>query len=200
MSYTYADSTPRIRGNGTAIVALITGLIGIILTVVTGWIPIVGFFLILLPSVLAIIFGAVGKSQAKAGAPHGAKAAAGLACGLVAILLTVLMQLCWGVAIGGVVISGADRPELAPPEAVAEDIGIAIDQRIQAEWERMKALYPEIEIEIVDDSPISVEAEPGESSPVDTESTPGQNDKNRLETRGPESDPLDNEAGEPIII
>jgi hypothetical protein len=143
----YVYRTNEIRGNGTAIVALITGLIGMIMTVVTGWIPIVGFFLILLPAALAIIFGFVGRAQARAGAPHGAKAVAGLTCGFVALLLTALMQLCWGLAIGGVVISAAEIAEQTGGIEELKGVGQEIQQRVQAEWTRMKAEFPEIEID-----------------------------------------------------
>jgi hypothetical protein len=88
------------QGNGLAVAALVLGLLGLLLSVATGWIPCVGLFVPLIPTILAIIFGFVGKGRAKQGAPHGGVATAGLACGVIGLLLTIGFQIFWGAAVG----------------------------------------------------------------------------------------------------
>jgi len=139
------------RGNGIAIAAMVVGLFGLLMTVVTGWIPIVGFFLILLPTLLAIIFGFVGRSQARSGAAHGGKAAVGLTCGIVGLLLTVLMQLFWFAVIGGVVMTAAemaDRDE-GVDDQQQRQINHELGEQLETDWTRLQQKYtlPELEID-----------------------------------------------------
>jgi hypothetical protein len=201
MPYVYAHAAHEIRGNGTAIVALITGLLGMVMTVVTGWIPIVGFFLMLLPSVLAIIFGFVGRAQARAGAPHGAKAVAGLTCGFVALLLTVLMQLCWGLVLGGVVISAAEMAEQVGGIDELQDAGQEIQQRVQAEWTRINAGFPEREIEIVDEEGVAPQPSGQNEAPAGDNGAPALEHKNESQQDGnpPAKGFLDGQAEQVII-
>jgi hypothetical protein len=88
------------QGNGLGVAALVLGLLGLLLAVVTGWIPCVGLFIPLIPTLLAVIFGFVGRGRASQGAPHGGVATAGLACGVIGLLLTIGFQIFWGAAVG----------------------------------------------------------------------------------------------------
>jgi hypothetical protein len=92
------QTTPQ--GNGLAVAALVLGLLGLLLAVATGWIPCVGLFLPLIPTLLAVIFGFVGRGRASQGAPHGGVATAGLACGIIGLLFTIGFQIFWGAAVG----------------------------------------------------------------------------------------------------
>src|SRR5262245_37696897 len=202
MPYVYVQTPHPVRGNGLAIAALITGLIGLVLTVATGWIPIVGFFLMLFPSVLAIIFGLVGKAQARRGASHGGAAAAGLTCGFVALLLTSLMQLCWGVLIGGVVMSAAEMvepPAIENPDQMLREI----QKRVESDWARIEAKVPEIEIEIDEQDTSSVLTLPPAETTTESAQEPqseGVNEK-KGEKRDGGTEPAAGEAtGEPLVI
>jgi hypothetical protein len=69
------------RSNGLATAALVLGIIGVFLfwTVWAG----------LLLGTLAIIFGAIGRSNAKHGAPNQGSATAGLVLGIVSVLASI---------------------------------------------------------------------------------------------------------------
>src|SRR5262249_12530121 len=91
----------HVQGNGMAVAALVVGLVGLKMSVVTGWVPIVGFFLVLLPGLLGVIFCFGGNSPGRrGGAPRG-NATARLSCGAVGLALTLFMQLAWGLLMGG---------------------------------------------------------------------------------------------------
>lgn len=96
-SDTIADVPPAASGqsNGMAIAALVLGLTGLTLSVMVGWIPIVGFFFTVPLTVLAIIFGFNGRSLAIRGASHRSSAVAGLICGFVGFGWTIFTQLMW---------------------------------------------------------------------------------------------------------
>ena len=158
----------RPQGNGMAFVSLLMGLLGLIMSVVVGWIPIVGFFLILLPTLLGIIFGYVARSQAAQGAGHGGKAAAGLICGFVGLILTGLMQLLWAAVIGGLALTASEIAEEHGFEGIHQ-IGQEIREQIEAERERIENRAHKLEMQIeIDDGP-------GESAvPSDPAQAPAQ--------------------------
>ncbi|MYT32643.1 MULTISPECIES: DUF4190 domain-containing protein [unclassified Streptomyces] len=84
-AYPAAYPVPTGRpNNGMGITALILGLVGVVLSVL-----IFLFWLSWLPAVLAVIFGAVGMSQARKGrATNKAMALSGLVLGIVGLLIT----------------------------------------------------------------------------------------------------------------
>jgi hypothetical protein len=205
MPYVYVQATPQVRGNGSAIAALVTGLVGLVLTVVTGWIPFVGFFLILLPTMLAIIFGMVGKAQARRGAPYGATATAGLTCGFIGLLLTALMQACWGLLIGGMVMSASEVDEdTAAVEEVSYETHQEIQRRLEAEWARMQAGFPELEIEIDEpDAPLDSTAPSSEitNKPAEQQGgEPNEIDAEKNTALRKQDDQISEASNDPPII
>jgi hypothetical protein len=202
MSYVYLQAVPKVRSNGIAIAGLVSGLIGMILTVTTGWIPVVGFFLILLPSVLAIIFGLAGKANARRGAPHASTASAGLTCGFVGLLLTILMQACWGALIGGVVMSVAEcHPEVRVADGALQQ---EIQQRVEAEWVRMNLESPELEIQISGfetDPHLTIDTAELSTNPPADEATKSEGANSIDQKANPATEEAIEEAAvEPLII
>jgi hypothetical protein len=85
----------RRPGNGMAIAALVLGIVSLALFCV--------LYVSLPCGILAIVFGIVGRSRARAGASGGGMATAGLVCGVIGVALFVLMLglMCAGVSILG---------------------------------------------------------------------------------------------------
>jgi Domain of unknown function (DUF4190) len=73
---------PARSSNGFAVTSLVLGILSIVLFF-TIWIP---FIL----AILAIIFGALGISNARKGAPRKGMAIAGLICGIAGVVIAVL--------------------------------------------------------------------------------------------------------------
>lgn len=82
-------------GNGLAIAALVLGVASLALFCV--------WYVALPGAILAIIFGTIGRSKARAGASGGGMATAGLICGVISIGLAIVMigLLCAGISILG---------------------------------------------------------------------------------------------------
>lgn len=76
---TYSAARPR-PGNGLAVASLVLGIISIPFMCVT-------VFIAAPCGLLAIIFGAAGRSRARAGASGGGMALAGLVCGTITVCL-----------------------------------------------------------------------------------------------------------------
>ena len=74
--------TQPVMSNGLATAALVCGIVGIVLF----WTVWVGLIL----GVLAIVFGAVGRSRAALGAPNKSQATAGLWLGIAAVVVSIL--------------------------------------------------------------------------------------------------------------
>jgi hypothetical protein len=68
--------------NGFATASLVLGIIGLVMFWAV-WVPFV-------LGILAIVFGAIGRSRAKQGAPNGGLATAGLVLGIVSLVIAVL--------------------------------------------------------------------------------------------------------------
>lgn len=80
--------------NGMGVAALVLG----ILAILTGW-----FLLGVVPGILAIVFGVIGRGRAKRGeANNGGLALAGLICGIVGIVIAA------GVIVAGVFVLNSD--------------------------------------------------------------------------------------------
>ena len=73
---------PSRRANGFAVASLVLGILSIVLFFMI-WVPVV-------LGILAIVFGAVGISNAKKGAPHKGMAIGGLVCGAAGIVAMIL--------------------------------------------------------------------------------------------------------------
>jgi len=73
---------PPAASNGLATAALVVGIIGVVLFF-TVWLGVI-------LGVLAVVFGAVGRSRASRGAPNKGLATAGLVLGVVSILASIL--------------------------------------------------------------------------------------------------------------
>ena len=73
------------RSNGFAVASLVLGIVGLVLTVT--------IFLGLICDVLAVVFGALGRTRARDGAENGSLATAGLILGLVGLglLLAIIV-------------------------------------------------------------------------------------------------------------
>jgi hypothetical protein len=74
--------TQPVMTNGLATAALVCGIVGLVLF----WTVWLGFIL----GVLAIVFGAVGRSRAAQGAPNRGQATAGLWLGIAAVVVSIL--------------------------------------------------------------------------------------------------------------
>jgi hypothetical protein len=74
--------TQPVMSNGLATAALVCGIVGLVLF----WTVWVGLIL----GVLAIVFGAVGRSRAALGAPNKSQATAGLCLGIAAVVVSIL--------------------------------------------------------------------------------------------------------------
>jgi hypothetical protein len=74
--------TQPVMSNGLATAALVCGIVGLVLF----WTVWVGLIL----GILAIVFGAVGRSRAAAGAPNRSQATAGMWLGIAAVVVSVL--------------------------------------------------------------------------------------------------------------
>jgi hypothetical protein len=74
--------TQPVMTNGLATAALVCGIVGLVLF----WTVWVGLIL----GVLAIVFGAVGRSRAALGAPNKSQATAGLWLGIAAVVVSIL--------------------------------------------------------------------------------------------------------------
>jgi hypothetical protein len=145
MSQGYPTSTTG-QGNGMAVAALVTGMIGLVLGVATGWIPCVGLFIPLVPTLLAVIFGGVGMSRARQGAPHGGIATAGLACGVLGLVITIGFQGLWGLAIKmGVDEAGGIQGLQQKIEKAGEEFEAEM-KRLEEEMEKEQSKF-EIPIE-----------------------------------------------------
>jgi Domain of unknown function (DUF4190) len=72
---------PQQRANGFAVASLVLGIVGVVLTIT--------IVLGLICDVLAVIFGALGRTKARDGADNGGLATAGLILGLVGLGLLV---------------------------------------------------------------------------------------------------------------
>jgi peptidoglycan/LPS O-acetylase OafA/YrhL len=80
----YHVTQPTIS-NGLATAAMVCGIVGVVLFF-TIWIGVI-------LGILAIVFGAVGRSRADQGAPNKGQATAGLWLGIVAVLVSVLFAI-----------------------------------------------------------------------------------------------------------
>lgn len=76
--------TQPVMSNGLATAALVCGIVGLVLF----WTVWVGLIL----GILAIVFGAVGRSRAAAGAPNKSQATAGMWLGIAAVVVSVLFM------------------------------------------------------------------------------------------------------------
>jgi len=74
--------TQPVMSNGLATAALVCGIVGLVLF----WTVWVGLIL----GILAIVFGAVGRSRAALGAPNKSQATAGLWLGVAAVVVSIL--------------------------------------------------------------------------------------------------------------
>jgi hypothetical protein len=74
--------TQPVMSNGLAIAALVCGIVGLVLF----WTVWVGLIL----GILAIVFGAVGRSRAALGAPNKSQATAGMWLGIAAVVVSIL--------------------------------------------------------------------------------------------------------------
>lgn len=77
--------TQPIPSNGLATAAMVCGIVGVVLFF-TIWIGVI-------LGILAIIFGAVGRSRAGQGAPNKGQATAGLWLGIVAVLASIVFAI-----------------------------------------------------------------------------------------------------------
>ncbi len=78
-----ASSVAQQGSNGQAVASLVLGIIGLVLF----WTVWLGLIL----GILAIVFGAMGRSKAKQGAPNRSMATAGLVLGIVTVAASVLI-------------------------------------------------------------------------------------------------------------
>jgi Domain of unknown function (DUF4190) len=76
-------SPTRAASNGFAVVSLVLGIVGVVLTIT--------FILGLICDVLAVVFGALGRTKAREGAENEALATAGMILGLVGLGLLLLL-------------------------------------------------------------------------------------------------------------
>ena len=83
-------------GNTMALLGFGSGVVAIILALLTGWIPCVGIVIALLPVALALILGGIGRAHAAQGRGHGRKALIGMGLGLLAVVATVVLQFVGG--------------------------------------------------------------------------------------------------------
>jgi hypothetical protein len=74
--------TQPVMSNGLATAALVCGIVGLVLF----WTVWIGLIL----GILAIVFGAVGRSRAAQGAPNKSQATAGLWLGIAAVVVSIL--------------------------------------------------------------------------------------------------------------
>ena len=127
------------QGNGLAVAALVTGILGVLV----GWIPCVGWVIGTLLAVLAIIFGFVGKSKASQGAPHGGLAIAGLATGFLALIISI------GVPLAGTVFFARAVQEQGGFQGIIEkakeDAQRQMDEADRQMQEQQKAMELQIE-------------------------------------------------------
>ena len=82
---TAATPTTAERGNGSAVTAFVTGLIGAITSIFLFFL----FFPVIL-DILGIVFGVMGRRNAAAGARQGGLATAGLILGIIGLIIFVL--------------------------------------------------------------------------------------------------------------
>ena len=166
MSQGYHNSPGAGRqGNGMAVTALIMGLIGLFFAVVTGWIPFVGFFIPLLPVLLAIILGVAGRGRASDGAPHRGLAMAGLMSGIVGLGLTVCFQAFWGVAFGK---AGHHAGRSHHVRHHGRDAEKPSAEELENQFELMEQEMLKFDIEIKDDKPDAA-AVPSDAHTPDTQ-------------------------------
>ena len=99
-------------GNGLAVASLVLGILSIVLICV--------WYISIPASILAIIFGVIGRGRAKAGASGGGMATGGLICGVIAVCLVVLL-VAFGVAILSMLgIEGMEQLRQAAEQAASQ--------------------------------------------------------------------------------
>ena len=92
---------PAKNGKGMSIAALVCGILGL----VGGWIPVVGYFALIL-SILGIVFGAKGSKIAKETGEGKGLATAGLVLGIIGTVLGGIGVLCATCALCTVGLAG----------------------------------------------------------------------------------------------
>lgn len=90
-----ASSLEQRPGNGLAVAALVLGIVSLVLFCV--------WYVSLPCSILAIIFGKIGRGRAREGASGGGMATAGMVCGVIALCIAILIIGC---AVAGVSLVG----------------------------------------------------------------------------------------------
>ena len=154
------------QGNGMAVAALVLGLIGLLLAVTTGWIPCVGLLLPIIPTVLAVIFGFVGKGRASQGAPHGGVAVAGLACGVIGLLLTIGFQIFWGAAFKSAV------NQAGGVEGIQKQFQEGMQKSVEEMQKDMEAQQKQMELQIEEEKKKAQESTPPAGSETTKPSEP----------------------------
>ena len=96
------ETNPAPNGKGMSIAALVCGILGL----VGGWIPVVGYFTLVL-AILGIVFGAKGMKIAKVTGEGKGLATAGLVLGIVGTVFGGLGVLCTICAAGILGAAGA---------------------------------------------------------------------------------------------
>ncbi|MGI6221098.1 MAG: DUF6591 domain-containing protein [Coriobacteriales bacterium] len=86
---------PHGSSNGISIAGMVVGIIGIVCALVPG-----GYWIAFILGVLAVVFGAVGRSNAKKAGQKAGPATAGLALGVITIVLGVIMLAACSAVIG----------------------------------------------------------------------------------------------------
>jgi tRNA A-37 threonylcarbamoyl transferase component Bud32 len=89
--------------------ALIASAASLLLAIVVGWLPVVGGFLVLVVSSLAILGGIRGIRRARSSGRHRKKAIAAVAVGAIAIAVMVIGQVKWGTIIIDNIVDGVHK-------------------------------------------------------------------------------------------
>jgi hypothetical protein len=90
-AYPQGQAAPQ---NGFGVTALVTGIIGFVLS----WIPVLNLIL----GVIATVFGAVGWRRVNRGAAtNGGMAIAGLVLGILTLAITIVFGVVFGISVAG---------------------------------------------------------------------------------------------------
>ena len=89
--------------------ALVASAASLLLAIVVGWLPVVGGFLVLVVSSLAILGGIRGIRRARSSGRHRKKAIAAVAVGAIAIAVMVIGQVKWGTLIIDNIVDGVHK-------------------------------------------------------------------------------------------
>ena len=82
--------------NTAALLGFGAGVVALILSLLTGWIPCAGIAIVVLPVGMAILLGGIGRAKSAQGSGHGRKALIGMGLGFLAIVSTIALQFVGG--------------------------------------------------------------------------------------------------------